>query len=246
MSRINHQPIFLLTSTPWRENSLRLEIYSRDHGRIALLARSARARGSELRGILVPFVPLLVSWYGKESLKTLHRAQWQGGWAQPQNRQLLSALYLNELLLKLTLPEDPNPQLFQHFHTAQQAIAQHHNPTIALRHFEWQLLHAAGLAPDCRQDDTRQPIQPHQYYLIQADHAPQAVAENHQSPLGITVSGSLLSAISSQTLTPQHNLAQAQTLTRLFIDHHLPEGIKSRKILLQLNELKKPNPFQAA
>ena len=81
--RINHQPAFLLTSSPWRENSLRLEVFSRDYGRVALLARSARARGSELRGILTPFIPLSISWFGKEELKTLHRAEWVGGWQQP-------------------------------------------------------------------------------------------------------------------------------------------------------------------
>ena len=93
--RINHQPAFLLASSPWRENSLRLEVFSRDYGRVALLARSARARGSELRGILTPFVPLSISWFGKEELKTLHRAEWVGGWQQPKNLLLFSALYAN-------------------------------------------------------------------------------------------------------------------------------------------------------
>ena len=57
-SRVNHQPIFLLTALPWRENSLRVEAFSRDFGRVSLLARSARSRGSELRGVLLPFVPI--------------------------------------------------------------------------------------------------------------------------------------------------------------------------------------------
>ena len=80
--RVNHQQVFLLSSKPWRENSLWLEVFSREHGRLALLARSARTRGSELRGILVPFVPLSASWFGREELKTLHRAEWLGGWPQ--------------------------------------------------------------------------------------------------------------------------------------------------------------------
>ena len=67
--RVNHQPIFLLTALPWRENSLRVEAFSRDFGRVSLLARSARTRGSELRGVLLPFVPISASWFGKEELK---------------------------------------------------------------------------------------------------------------------------------------------------------------------------------
>ncbi len=55
--RVNHEPVFLLASSPWRESSLRVEAFSRCYGRVALLASSAAAkRQSELRGVLVPFV----------------------------------------------------------------------------------------------------------------------------------------------------------------------------------------------
>ena len=84
--RINHEPVFLLNAVPWRESSLRLEVFSRRYGRVALLARSARKRQSELRGILVPFVPIDASWYGNTELKTLHRAEWLGGWQGPLQR----------------------------------------------------------------------------------------------------------------------------------------------------------------
>ncbi|PKU13685.1 DNA repair protein RecO, partial [Neisseria meningitidis] len=80
--------------------------------RVALLARSARKRQSELRGVLVPFVPVSVSWYGSQELKTLHRAEWVGGWRQPQGRALFGGLYVNELVLKLTAREDPVPELY--------------------------------------------------------------------------------------------------------------------------------------
>ena len=109
--RINHEPAFLLASVPWRESSLRLEVFSRSYGRVALLARSARKRQSELRGVLVPFVPMSASWYGSGELKTLHRAEWLGGWPQPQGRALFSGLYVNELVLRLTAREDPQPEL---------------------------------------------------------------------------------------------------------------------------------------
>ena len=74
-NRINQQHVFLLSARPWRENSLRVEAFSRDYGRVSLLARSARTRGSELRGVLLPFVPVSASCYGREELKTLHRVE---------------------------------------------------------------------------------------------------------------------------------------------------------------------------
>ncbi|XXQ68625.1 DNA repair protein RecO [Neisseriaceae bacterium B1] len=239
MSRINHQPAFLLASCPWRENSLRIEIYSRDYGRLSLLARSARARGSELRGVLVPFVPLSLSWFGKEELKTLHRAEWLGGWAQPKNRQLLSAHYLNELLLKLSVAEDPHPQLYQAFAQAQQNLAHNLFPTLTLRHFEWQLLTHLGLAPSSQHDENRQLIEAEKHYFIKPEHAAKIVAPNYTSPAGVTVSGSLLQQLNAQQLSPQSELTQALALTRLLLDFHIPNGIKSRQILQQLNEMKK-------
>lgn len=244
MSRINHQPIFLLSSRPWRENSLRVDAYSRDYGRIALLARSARTRGSELRGILVPFVPISASWFGKEELKTLHRAEWLGGWPQPQNRQLLSALYLNELLLNMTVAEDPNPALYDDFQHAHRALAQDPNPTLALRHFEWQLLKHLGLAPDVEYDEQGQTIDTQAHYFIQPNHAAQKVAVDYQQVTGLTVSGCLLQQLAQQQLTPQSALGQALALNRLLLNHYLPQNLTSRQIWQQLSEFKQH--FQAA
>lgn len=243
-NRINHQPIFLLSSSPWRENSLRLEVFSRDHGRLSLLARSARTRGSELRGILIPFIPLSASWYGKEELKTLHRAEWIGGWQQPKNQALLTALYLNELLLKLTPREDPAPQLFAQFQQCQQHIAQQTQATIALRHFEWQLLTALGQAPSHQHDHQQNPIQAHQHYRIRPEYPAEITTPEQITPNSIIVSGSLLQALGNNTLTPQHNLHQALQLNRLLLNHQLPQGIKSRQIQQQLQQLK--HKFQAA
>ena len=75
-NRINHEPIFLLASAPWRESSLWVEAFSRRYGRVALLDQKRAQRQSELRGVLVPFVPVSASWYGSQELKTLHRAEW--------------------------------------------------------------------------------------------------------------------------------------------------------------------------
>ena len=65
-NRIDSQPAFLLSATPWRETSLLAELFSRDYGRVPAVARSARNRQSELRGVWVPVVPAQVAWYGKD------------------------------------------------------------------------------------------------------------------------------------------------------------------------------------
>ena len=76
--RIEQQPSFVLHTYPWRETSLIAEILSRDHGRVALVAKGARRPQSPLRGVLMAFQPLLVDWSGGGEVKTLVRAEWQG------------------------------------------------------------------------------------------------------------------------------------------------------------------------
>ena len=78
-SRQDAQPAFVLHSYPFRETSLIIEAFTRDHGRIGLMARGARRPKSSLRGVLLPFQPLLLSWAGKGELHTLMRAEWLGG-----------------------------------------------------------------------------------------------------------------------------------------------------------------------
>lgn len=113
-------------------------------------ARPQRAQAqSELRGVLVPFVPVSASWYGAQEVKTLHRAEWLGGWPQPQGRALFNGLYANELVLKLTAREDPHPALYDALHNVMAAIATEPNHVAALRRFEWALLTALGFALIC-------------------------------------------------------------------------------------------------
>lgn len=234
-SRINHQPVFLLTSTPWRENSLRLDVFSRDYGRIALLARSARTRGSELRGIIVPFIPFSASWYGKEALKTLHRAEWLGGWKQPQSRTLFSGLYVNELLIKLTASEDPNPTIYTATERVFQHICTNTHPTAALRRFEWELLHALGLSPNFNEDASGAAINPNKFYLIQPESPPFCLNHTEHTTSGIAVSGHIFQQIKKGQFNHAEDLEIASKLMKMLIGFHVPE-LKTRAVLKQLKQ----------
>ena len=100
-TRINNEPGFILHTYPFKETSVVAEAFTCSHGRVALIARGARRPASALRGLMQPFTPLLLSWFGKSELKTLHAAEWQGGLIAPQGRALMCGFYLNELLLRL-------------------------------------------------------------------------------------------------------------------------------------------------
>ena len=65
-SRIDHQPGFVLHSYAWRETSLVVETFTREFGRVAVVARGAKRPTSQFRGLLSPFNPLALSWSGQE------------------------------------------------------------------------------------------------------------------------------------------------------------------------------------
>ena len=240
--RVNHQPVFLLATVPWRESSLRLEVWSRDYGRVGLLARSARKRQSELRGILVSFVPIRASWYGTQEWKTLHRAEWLGGWAQPQGKALLSGLYVNELLLKLTAREDPHPVLYDALFNVMQAIGQSESHLAALRIFEWRLLCELGLAPDLMRDHIGQSIEMEQDYWVRPQFPIMRLVEARErgvaTDVGVVVSGKTLKQLQQACLNESSDvLQQVLQLNRMLLDFYVPQGIQMRQVLQQMQQL---------
>ena len=106
-TRINGQPAFVLHSYPYKETSLIVDLFTRDHGRVAVVAKGAKRPLSKLRGVLQTFQPLSVSWSGKSELRTLIDAEWVGGMLPIERNALLCGFYLNELLVKLIARDDP-------------------------------------------------------------------------------------------------------------------------------------------
>src|SRR5688500_2988878 len=99
--RVDSQPAFVLHAQPWRETSLLLEAFTRDHGRVGLIARGVRgARAQPLRAALQPMQPLHVSWQGRGELPWLQGAEAAGAALAPQGDALLGAFYVNELLVR--------------------------------------------------------------------------------------------------------------------------------------------------
>jgi len=137
----------MLHATAWRETSLIVQSFSRDHGCVALVAKGAKRPYSVLRPVLSAFQPLLLSWSGAGEVKTLTRAEVVG--LRPlKGTALMSAWYMNELLLRLLPREDPHPTLFDAYDTALLQLAGGSPAAGALRRFEWTLLSETGYGID--------------------------------------------------------------------------------------------------
>ncbi len=235
--RIDQQAAFLLHRVPYRETSLVVDLFTRDHGRIAAVAKGARRPHSSLRGVLLQFQPLSVGWTGRQELRTLTMAHWVGGLASPQGDALLCAFYLNELLMRLLPREDAHPQLFDAYQRALAELASGDPLDECLRRFEWVLLREAGYAPDLSRDAARQPIRAGVAYRWLPDEGFVA-AEPAPSDEAAVVVGETLLGLANGALGTQRLRQQAKYLTRAILSHHLDGAVlNTRQILIDLHKL---------
>jgi len=113
--RVSLAPAYVLHQRDWRETSRMVELFSRDYGRMGAVARGARRAQSPWRAILQPFQPLLLSWMGSGDLVTLTGAEAAGETELRFGPALMSAYYMNELLLRLLPRQDAQPELFSQY-----------------------------------------------------------------------------------------------------------------------------------
>ena len=147
--RISDEPAFVLHRYDWSESSLILEVFTRHHGRVALVAKGAKRPSSNFRPVLLPLQPLHVAFGGDAEIRTLKGAEWVGGQVMPTGDALLSGYYVNELLLRLLARDDPHPPLFDVYAATVSVLASEHGDAQepALRAFELLLLREIGLLP---------------------------------------------------------------------------------------------------
>lgn len=174
---ILHEPGFVLHRYDWSESSLILEVFTRHHGRIALVAKGAKRPSSNFRPVLLPLQPLQVGFGGDAEIRTLKAAEWMGGHVMPTGDALLSGYYLNELLIRLLARDDPHPALFDAYGgvvevlaTTRAESAQATVQAAALRAFELLLLREVGLLPVLDvQTLTLAPLQSEARYALVAE-----------------------------------------------------------------------------
>jgi len=237
-ARINNETVFILHTYPFKETSVVAEVFTRGHGRVALIARGARRPASALRGLMQPFTPLLLSWFGKSDLKTLHGAEWQGGLIAPQGRALMCGFYLNELLLRLLARGDAHELLYDRYVGTLDLLAGETCITDferILRRFEKNLLSEIGYGATFDiEADSGAPIDPAGRYVFQPERgALRAIGQP-----GCPVSGQTLIDLAADRFEQPATLAEAKALMRSLINHTLgAKPLYTRQLLRELTEL---------
>jgi len=245
--RISDEPAYVLHRYDWSESSLILEVFTRNYGRIALVAKGVKRPSSSFRPILLPLQPLHLAFGGDAEIRTLKAAEWQGGHVMPSGEALLSGYYLNELLLTLLARDDPHPALFDVYDSVVQVIASEHGEALqsALRAFELLLLREIGLLPLLdAQTMTMLALEPESHYSL----VPEGGLRQTNASDGASLSGEQWVALQqSLALTVPFTvtlrtcstvMADLKPQLRTLLNYHCGVGtLRTRQMMIDLQNL---------
>ncbi len=211
-------PGYVLHARPWRETSLLLECLMPAQGRVGLIARGVRAaRSPTARADLQPLRLLRMRYSAHGELGRLHAAEVVALHVL-QGRALLSALYVNELLVRLLPREDPQPRMFQRYDALLQALASGAGGW-TLRCFERDLLAAIGYAPQLEHDcETGEPIRPQQRYVYRSEQGARRRTPHDAVP---GIRGAALLALARGEAPDAADQRDLRRLLRALISEHL-------------------------
>jgi len=237
--RVEQQPAWVLHTYPWRETSLIVEIFAREHGRVALVAKGARRPHSQLRGVLLAFQPLWMDWSGGGEVKTLMKAEWQGGQPLLAGEALFCGYYLNELLMHLLPREDAHEHLFACYAGMLQRLAAAPGGKVLeadLRSFEKALLQELGYGLMLAHDSAGRPIDADAFYAYRMEQGP--VRLEHDAAAPQVVSGRTLLDLEAEDFSDPRSRVEAKALMRTLLAYYLAgQELETRKIFKELQEL---------
>jgi len=240
MSIVNTQIAYLLHKRSYRETSSILEVLTKDYGRVSLMARGSRGAKSRIAGNLLLFTPLVISWQGKGSLpylKSVERADLKA--PSLKSKSLLSAMYINELLMYLLHKDDVHEAIFEHYHHCLYSLENEKKLEITLRQFEVKLLELLGFGLNLLSEaDTGRAIATDAQYLYHLEHGAVLYTDSAcklSTAAMPQISGGCLQALASKSYQElsenSQYMAELKQLMRYVIQFHLGnKKLKSREL----------------
>ncbi|VAW79339.1 DNA recombination and repair protein RecO [hydrothermal vent metagenome] len=230
-ARVELVPGFVLHQQPYRETSALLEVFTSTHGRVGLVARGVHSPKSRRRGELQAFRPLHLSWSDRGELGTLTGIETEGPGFRLNGASLYSAFYLNELLVRLLVRNDPHPALFDRYGIALNGLsASSLDIELTLRLFEKHLLQETGygllLDVDCNSGEL---VRSDGLYDYRLEAGPVEVATGCMK--GFLFPGSSLLALAQEHAFDKAALRDAKRLMRAALSLYLGgKPLKSREL----------------
>ncbi len=215
-------PGYLLHARPYRDSSVIAEFFTQEYGRVSLVARGARGPKSRMKGQLRPFQRCLVSWVLRGSLGTLTGIEADAGVIASLPRRVLSAYYVNELIIRALRPGDSQAEVFDRYVRFFDELEAGNEMTV-LRLFERDLLEYLGYGLLLDRTRSGQVVTRDQHYRFDVMEGPEEAL-----PGPMTLAGSSLLDLFSGTFESPGSLSDAKRILRQALDLHL--GVADSKV----------------
>ncbi|MBE6423971.1 DNA repair protein RecO [Succinivibrio dextrinosolvens] len=221
---------FIIHSRPFKEKSLLLDLYTLNYGRISAVARVSKTSASRSMGVYQPFVPLkLYLRQGKSSLWQLSEALIQRQSFNISTPKIFSAIYLNELLYYLTIPQDPDPHLFATYLDALGRLENGEDEFMILRNFEEILIESLGYAPNY-ETIAGENFKPDSFYI----YLPKNGFIESEDMDNLLFSGKDLISIKNRDYSERNTRIALKNLYKVIVDSLLNgKSLKSRALYSQ-------------
>jgi DNA repair protein RecO (recombination protein O) len=235
--RVLQQPAYVIHHHDYSETSLLLELFTRDHGRVGVIAKGARRAKGDRRALLNPFTSLRVDWSGKGDLGVLGNVEADGRQYSLSGESLYCGFYINELILRLLHRHDAHERLFSGY---RQCLDHLHDETpndVALRRFEALLLQELGYGLVLDHDAfDNMPVDENALYEYVVDSGPRRVGEVETNHSGALVHGRSLIALSYGQFSDEEVMQELKRLMRVLLARHLGDRpLNSRKLFQSLS-----------
>ena len=235
----SNQAVYVLHTYPFKETSLVVELFSKEFGRIAAVAKGARRPHSAMRGMLQSFQILDGAWSGKNELKTLHSLDWRAGLTLLTGEALMCGFYMNELLLRLLPREDAHETLFDYYQQTLNTLSQSSQLAVTLRQFELKMLQEMGYAVPLKVDENELPIDANKQYKYEAEYGAQQLNGTlSASKNSVQLHGKTLLDMARDDYSDAQTQSQSKQLMRYLLAHYLGDKpLHTRQLLIDLQGL---------
>ena len=227
--KIDYTPCYILHRRNFSESSFILEIFSRDYGRINLIAKGAKKNKKYQGTNFDLYQKYNISWISKSELGILTGIDIIRLKTHFIAEKAITAFYINEIILKLLHKDEPHIELFDIYELTLNRLFSNENEKIILRYFEKQLLESLGYGISFDQDiKTGLSIMPTREYYYKIDSGPSS--DVSLSGEGMIISGKTLFELNNETLSDNENINEAKNLLSMILGKHINQPLESKKL----------------
>lgn len=148
MKPANWQHTYVLHRRPYRETSYLVDLFTRESGKMSVVARGVRNSKGDKKSLLQPFQQIRIQFSGKSELKNLTQTESFLAAIPLIGQALFCGMYANELLNRVMPAGLASESLFDSYTETLMALASGEDIELPLRQFEFAILDEMGLLSD--------------------------------------------------------------------------------------------------